>query len=790
MPFRSTIFFLILWLTLCPSHALAQTPNETENVHAELRAVNHNGQVLIGVHFEIKSGWHIYWENSGEAALATKVNWELPDGVGALALSWPPPYRFLERGDITTFGYRSETLLYSALAVSEEAAKRIRAGGRIPVGANVSWLVCKDICIPGRTTLNKSFELASSDETGSLQLVESPASKEVFSRILAQSALFDAGKDGIKIRALAETQIAYRGEKFRGALLLEDLAIGDEHEISKLVQIFPYTNDTVTPGKPDGGTLQGTAYSKHLITFPLAISSDAVQGTQRLDGILLVSSVALKGDESDLVIPWSLEVDIGPGDNSAKSATEVTSEEFAQLLGARVSAKPLSYRLHSFQDKPTDFRDDGTEPHVKGQILSLPLAILYAFLGGMILNLMPCVLPIISIKVMTFIGHADQPRWKTRLAAFSFSAGILFSFFALACCVIFLRGMGNPLGWGFQFQHPPFVFILTAIVFVLGLGFFDVYTVSLPFMRRANNTLSNLSPSAAKHFFDGVLATALATPCTAPLLAGALVVAFVQPAAVTFAIFLSIGAGLALPYAYLSTHPKLLAKLPAPGPWMTRFRQLMGMFLLLTGVWLLFVLHHLTQEGAVWTVAALLMIFFGFWCWGWAKEGGNARKAFVIFLLVGLISFFCFRIYPRIVVRRGDRTPAPQVSKLGEPSGSIDWSDYSAERVEQVLSSGRPVFIDFTAEWCITCKANEYFTIETEAVINALRSNQVTPFRADWTTGEERITRALKKYGGEGVPLYVILSPDRRMAPIVLSTLPSARSLIDAFKKASIGPVN
>ena len=571
----------------------------------------------------------------------------------------------------------------------------------------------------------------------------------------------------LRVETLLNRVAVVPGSEAEAVVTLYNLPESFRKATAEQLQFFPYLHRGLTAGN---GRLLSVpdADSPITIAFPLKIAKQAEVGKTELRGIVVLSGAAL-GMETDPSLELTLPVTIT--NNGAETGLTPGFEALAPRAAERV---PLKFRTVSKKDEqPKDVQPKPAPAPATGLLLALG----FAFLGGMLLNLMPCVLPIISIKIMGFIGSADQSRQTTVYSALMFGAGVLSTFLVLAATVTSLRTLGYSLGWGFQFQHPPFVLGLTFVVFLLSLSFFDLYTVALPGLQKANRAASKVQGHYAKHFFDGVLATALSTPCTAPFLGTALAFAFSQSAAVTFGIFMSIGFGLALPYVYLATNPRLIAFLPAPGNWMFRVRQLMGFALLGTVVWLLFVLQRLTEAGALWALVVMLVLYFALWFRSALLESGSSPlrnlvvTAVAATAVLGIVSV----LYPTLVAKRGMMPMAEH--------GRIKWIPFSAKLLEEAPARGETLFIDFTASWCITCKVNEYVVIDTEPVVEAIRRYGITPVKADWTTGDEEVTAALRRFGAEGVPLYVVIPPDGE--PIVLSTLPSASSLIDAFMKGS-----
>ena len=753
-PFR--IALVLFAFSLLHSTAFAQTGNDRVRVRlvVDRESVQPSESAeapaaRIGVLLQIAPGWHTYWQNSGEAAVPTKVTWQLPPDWTAGTLQWPAPTKFLERGAITTYGYRGETLLFANLFTPQV----IPEDGRVvTIGAKVSWLVCKEICVPGQQTVQVEVPFSTS-----LSLQPS-MDYPVFEKYSALAPQPRAALE--KIPAFSESTLlpltAFESEDaLKLGLEWKPIALADPKSFSANVQVFPYMTPGLMFDAPEAKADQDTALIR------LNAKRNASGKPARASGIVVVSS-ALTGLANDTSFEWSIPVD------------RETTDAAAQL-GGKEGYSPLTFRTSSSEAEGGPAAASAPAAPIKADYGGLLQAMLAAFIAGLLLNLMPCVLPIISIKIMGFLNQADQSRRTVIKSSLAFAAGVLFSFLALALVLISLRSVGYSLGWGFQFQYPQFVAGLLIVVFFLSLALFDFYTVNLPFMQSANDAASKVHSPIGRHFFDGVLATALSTPCTAPVLGTALVFAFSQPPIFTVLIFLMIGVGLALPYVYCSTHPAAMRLLPKPGAWMYHFRQVMGFLLLGTCAWLLFVLHDLTDKGAVWAMVLMLVLFFCLWARKTALESHaeRGRSPILNLLFFGALIGSGWWLYPGIIARKG--APARMV---------IPWVPFSQTVLDDAARTKRPVFLDFTASWCITCKFNEFRIIETKTTADAMQRLNVLPVKADWTTGDESITAALKSYGAEGVPLYVILPADGGK-PVVLSTLPSLSSLLEALEKGA-----
>jgi thiol:disulfide interchange protein DsbD len=403
--------------------------------------------------------------------------------------------------------------------------------------------------------------------------------------------------------------------------------------------------------------------------------------------------------------------------------------------------------------------------------------LLFGFLGGFILNLMPCVLPVISLKIFGFIKHAGDSRGRILRSGLAFIAGIFVWFIGLALLLIGLKAAGHEITWALQFTNPYFVLGMSAVVLVFALNLFGVFQISLP-----QSTGSSLLSWTAREddvgsFFQGVFATVLATPCTAPFLGPALGFAFTQSSAMILLMFLAIAAGMSAPYLLLSAQPAWLRFLPKPGPWMMSVKQLMGFFLLATLLFLLYVLGaQRGYEALIWAAAFLLVLSIACWMKG-AFVVPNASaftKAIVLVLVLVLVLGGGFYFI-------GQKFSAAKVvSSEGGQEG--DWLPFTPARLEAELAQGRPVFIDFTAAWCLTCKFNEATVLETAEVRDAFQRNGVVKLKADWTNADPAITKILKQFGRPGVPLYVLYPAGKSGEPIVFPELLTKGMILDKLQ--------
>jgi thiol:disulfide interchange protein DsbD len=398
---------------------------------------------------------------------------------------------------------------------------------------------------------------------------------------------------------------------------------------------------------------------------------------------------------------------------------------------------------------------------------TIPGFLLLAFLGGLLLNLMPCVLPILSLKVLGFSGAASSDRGLSRQRGLLYSAGVVFSFWILAGALLLLRLGGQGVGWGFWLQSPGLVLGLSVLFFLLALNLFGVFEMGISLAAWAGSGLGRFSGMVGD-FLGGVLAVVVATPCTAPFMGTALGFAVTQPVPISLGIFTALGLGMALPYLLLTFYPRLIWFLPKPGPWMEILKHALGFPLMGAVVWLLWVFGRQSGVDAL-SVAlvALLGVGVGAWIWGrWGTLGRSLRSR----VLSGLAAGFFI-------------VGGPWVAALRTVSGpsQLLWEPFSEERVAQVQKTGRRVFVDFTAAWCLTCQVNERTTLQSPSVVDRFRKLNVATLKADWTSRDPLITEALARHGRVGVPLYLLYGRDPSRPPKVFPALLTSDIVLNAL---------
>ncbi len=551
-----------------------------------------------------------------------------------------------------------------------------------------------------------------------------------------------------------------------------------------------------------------------------AAKLDAVRETlPKTDAELTVKAVwdgEAKEDERSLLI----EFDAGQADNDAdffampSEAFEVSPEnEVTAIDGGRVRIRKtvskyegawpselagLAVRYLEDQAKteafevrfPVDSITSGGAGTTMAQPMpsagqSLWQMLFYAFLGGLILNVMPCVLPVISLKILGFVNQSSESPGRVRLLGLLYGGGVVVSFLALAGVVIGVKSGGALASWGMQMSNPQFVVLLTVLILLVALNLFGLFEVTLGSIGVAAGSVAGRE-GAGGAFFNGVLATVLATPCTAPFLAPALGFAFTQTAAVILLIFVTVALGLAFPYVVLSWNPKWLRFLPKPGPWMERFKVAMGFPMLATGIWLFTVSIEYYGGRVLWFGIFLTVIAMAAWVFGEFFQRGTRRRGLALCIAGALaLGGVVFGLEGQMQWR----TPVdPSQAKAGvvqDIPGGIRWHRWSPEAVAEAREAGQPVLVDFTAKWCLTCIANKKTSLDIESVRTVLADKNIKAFRADFTRRPDDISKELRRRGRAGVPLVLVFPSDKAEQPEMLPELLTPDIVLTALRKAA-----
>ena len=689
----------------------------TEQVRAELMAHASDGAgpgktLWVGLQLTHKPEWHTYWKNSGDSGQPTQLTWTLPDGVTAGEIAWPAPKK-IPIGTLANYGYENTVLLPVPLTISN-AFKPGLLSNDLDVKLKAAWLVCKKECIPQEGEFALKIPVKSSTAIN--------------------AAAFDAAFKTTP-RALANLEVAGTPQS---RALLENNALQFEVQglpmalRGKTLDFYPETPEVIETGAAGTQAWQGAVWR---VSVPLA--------SQR--------------SNSPAVMPVVVAADVD-GERQSYRAELKVSGTWPQL--AAVAQVPPALEAALRANAAASIPPSSAPP------IGLIAALLGALLGGLILNLMPCVFPVLAIKVMGFAKNANDVR-SHRVSALAYSAGVVASFVALGALMLALRSAGEQLGWGFQLQSPAVVALLAVLFTVIGLNLAGLFEFGM--LAPSSVASAEVKNPVLNAGLSGVLAVAIASPCTAPFMGAAMGLAVALPAHEALLIFAAVGVGMAIPFALAGFVPAVARALPRPGAWMDTFRKLMAFPMFATVVWLVWVLGQQSGiDGAGALLALLVALAFTIWALTLARRNRSRShvQTFVATILVAMFAWFVSAFGPFILT---PLTPGA-LAVSGER-----WQNWEPGRVDQVLASGQPVFVDFTAAWCVTCQVNKKTTLTHADVLADIDAKKVVLLRADWTRRDPAITAALGQLGRNGVPLYVIYKPGA--APVLLSELLSVEDV-------------
>jgi thiol:disulfide interchange protein len=679
--------------------------------------------------------WHTYWRNPGDSGLPTQIDWKLPKDLQVGAIDWPVPHR-IPIGPLVNYGYEGQLLLPVLVKLPADRS------GIQTIQAKVQWLMCKDVCIPGEADLALSINLGTvGKETTFKRLFDEAQSNAVKSGNSGLRAVFANEPNGVKLRVA-----------LNAANLVVDKKAGQE------IDFFPYQAEILQPASPLKVFAEGDGVQASALRLETK-GVDGVKLPEVLEGLLVING---KGFEV-----------------SAKKADAWVEAKGDSLLVSEykgpIAASNLALKNTERLVVPTAVSN---EP--------ILLTLLFAFLGGLILNLMPCVFPVLGLKVLGFASHADASPKSRLQAALLFAAGVVGSFWMLSLLMIGLQSAGQAVGWGFQLQSPWFVSAMAWLFALIGLNLTGVFEVGVSLTRASFE--EKKSPSKLSELGSGALAVLVATPCTAPFMGAALGATLGQSVVTQLGVFTMIGVGMALPYILLTLLPNAGRLLPKPGVWMQTLKQFLAFPMFATVAWLVWVYGQQLDVDAVFMLLlSLVMLGLGAWLYGlWQRHsliaGGTSPKAIALSVLT--MAAIASGLMLLVQTDRGDRGDAAQVSaKPLQQSTAAGWDVWSNERVAELLAQGRPVFVDFTAAWCVSCQVNKKAVLERDAVKKFFADQKVALLRADWTKRDAAITQELARYQRNGVPMYQVWLPTA--GPRKATLLPELLTqdlVISAFK--------
>lgn len=706
---------LVLLVSGCVlnAHALsdrASTPQVQAQLVASVAAVHPGSEIYLGLHQKIIPHWHTYWVNPGDSGSATTITWTLPDGASASDILWPAPSRF-SMGPITNYAYGNEVTLLTKVQVPPTAVP----GQVFSVQAVVDWLVCEEECIPQQVELALDLPIVAPQSAlgeGSPYIGTALARLPIESPWPVRVYPSEPSLNELKIHlALPEAMVA---------------------QISD-IWFYPYEWGVIQQSVQQTyrPVAQGLELTLKTGEAPLGLGD-------QLKGVLVIAEQTGQG-------------------SSGEGADEVIARGYE--VSARIEpAAPVSM---------------GGDP-----VMSLLGALGLALLGGVILNLMPCVFPVLSIKALSLISHSHQSAGQVRLHGMVYTLGVLASFALLASLLIVLKAGGAQIGWGFQFQSPLFVLAVAYLLFAVGLSLSGVFFIG--------GSVAGVGASLAQKpgymgsFFTGVLATIVATPCTAPFMAAALGYALAQPAPHLLAVLLSLGLGLALPYLLLTSWPRLQRWLPRPGLWMEHTKQFLAFPMYATAVWLVWVLvQQVGAQAVLVALGGMLMIAFAAWLYNQSRTATPRSRYLANAMVTAAMAVALVGGYVGVNHAVNDaQQQSNDVSNSNLSDSNLSnnnlsdskhperyWEPYSEARLQSLLNKGKPVFLNFTASWCISCLVNERVALSDASVIAHFKNQGVVYLKGDWTNRDPSITAFLQKFNRSGVPLYVFYPAGRADSP-------------------------
>ncbi len=597
------------------------------------------------------------------------------------------------------------------------------APGALDLKANVAWLECQDQCVPGSATVDAKLKIGS----------ETKASTDV--------TAIDAWQSKVPKSAADLSANAW----WQDATNINSRAVIIQLKSPKpeAIDLFPNASDDFEIQPETKFNFDDVSHSIILHKLVKKFSGD---WPKKISGVLVVSNANAAVESFQLDLPV------------ANQALPATSTPAVNNVSSAAPALPAPKSLWQM--------------------------LLYAFIGGLILNIMPCVLPVIALKILGFVNEAKSEPRHVRTLGLIYALGVLISFMALAGIVIGVKSSGLIPGWGMQFGSPIFIVCLTTLVTLVALNLFGVFEVVLG--GRALDTASGLASKhgAAGAFFNGVLATTLATPCTAPFLAPALGFAFAQSNGIIVLIFLAVGLGLAAPYILLSWNPAWLKFLPKPGAWMEKFKIAMGFPMLATVMWLFYIASSSYGKNVAWLGGFLVVVALAAWIFGEFVQRGRSQKAVSAIVVLLLLVGGYVLILEKELNWRAPYIETQTNGSLKESADGIDWQPWSPAAIASARAAGHPVLVDFTADWCLTCQVNKKTSIEIPSVRKKIKDLNVVALIGDNTHFPESIAKELQRFQRAGVPLVLVYPKDPAAPPIVLPEVLTPGIVLNALEKA------
>ena len=730
--FKTNLLFIILVnLGLLSFSVLADEKIPAKPVETFFNSFIDQGKVVYVINYKNFPHWHTYWKNPGDAGLPTKIEIDTPN-LEIKEFNWPVPTRYIEEGDILAYGYSDQYSRFFTLEGKSPEELKIKS----------TWLVCKHICIPGKVEITAKL-----DSQG--QVISSNAqdftlsNEEILNRYqaLPKKKIWPSSLDLVLKKGSEdlELNLYYNFTNQGGKPLFHPLGLLTpyRHGLLDIRREKLYQNKAGTYfGKINMGW--DGEYAEPEVPFPK-------------DGVFK-DPITLSFLFQD---PQSQEFSIITKTFNSFDINQGTTIE--SLMGTMNFINPNGKVETPNTEEAKNDSETVTEQETQKESSDSLLGILlFAFLGGLILNIMPCVLPVISLKLFGLVAHSDESKASILRHNLFYTLGVLFTFLLLAASILVLKATGENVGWGFQLQSPIFVAIMILILFIFSLNLFGLFE----FMTPGGKTLGNmeLKKGVSGDFIGGVLATILSTPCSAPFLGTALTFAFSSSPITIILIFQAIGLGLAFPFLLTGFFPSAVKLLPKPGMWMEHVKKFLGLTLILTTLWLVDVFLSLTNGNIpfLFLLSSLIFLFFAFY---FQKNIGRSKFWKALFFAIPLLLLIKLFFSPLMMISSQNSSGSDLLNEKNGHS-NLQWEMWSEEKMKDYAQSRTPLFIDFTAKWCITCKVNEKLVIDTEGFKEIIAKKQAKLLLGDWTKYDPVIGEYLKKNGHVGVPAYFVQKAD------------------------------
>jgi thiol:disulfide interchange protein/DsbC/DsbD-like thiol-disulfide interchange protein len=717
----------------------------------------------LGVLYELDPGWHIYWENPGDAGFPTEISLKTPEGFRLGSLQWPAPHRSVAPGDIVTYGYEKSVLLWMEASVPADAA----LGSTVEIAGKTDWLECDPHkCVPGKNH-QLSLKLSVAEKA-----VPSPHAARFDEAAAKTPRPVDLAAEDSPLRASLETVDGKTFFVLRSGPILP-VAQPALEAGGHALTFFSRGGPTLLA--PQATLEEGGGF---MVRLPLASSSKAGEA---ISGVLTVPDASgAKPGLAVLDVNFSMVA-------AQKLATEgASSPSNAAKQGTAGAAASSAAGVTLRQD----FVSQGLGSAANQNLF---IMLIVAFLGGLILNIMPCVLPVISLKILGLVRQGGEDPKRIFKLGLVFALGVWASFMALAIPLAIARAAGERAGWGLIFQNADFNLGLYVFLIIFGLSLMGIFEMPIPGFAQSAAAGAHRKEGYGAAFLNGCLAVLLATPCMGPFIGPAVGVALTQSVGAIPLFFTAIALGLASPYIILSAKPAWTKFLPKPGEWMVNVKLLMGFAMMSAAIFPFHVLASkhgklLTEafknkdlEDPVSAFPTMLALFGATLALATIIAGkfvtlatprGRRWGLRATGLALAAAGYWLFLATPMWSLR------------TGQLPDSIRWVDFSSEELEEHLEKGKSVFIDFTADWCLSCKVNEATFIDTPQVRDILSRGKVVPMKADWTNQDDSITEMLAKFGRAGVPFYVVFPASDPQNPIVLPDAITTGILVKALRKA------